>query len=453
MTKVGRFDAGVLIAGRYRVEREIGHGGMGQVFSALDQRLVRRVALKRCPLRHNGTDLQQQVVIEARVAAGAVHVNLARLYDVLTYDDCHVMVSEYIAGPSLEARLLLGALTIAEALSIAQQAARALACLHRQGIFHRDMKPGNVLIASEDDSRIVKVIDFGISKIVSGNLTVAAAGGRMSLTAEYASPEQCIECLAECQYGYAEEQLPAKVDARSDVWALGIILHEMLTGLHPFPNLPSEPIPRLRETAHCPAPSNRIVDPALRRLVERALAPYDERIASAEAFGAELARIQRLHERERRTRWWPWRSLGGLCLMCLSGATPQAPLEPVPPIEHVLASTRSSPQRMVLTVSPEPPIGSVTTIQHSCLSHDGWVKFRAAPNAKSKIVASARANLSGELSVRAVQYIQGAPQWIEAEHAPGEFGWIHRSVVDHISLRGKRHQCSCEDSALRCRSP
>lgn len=201
---------------RYRLKVRIASGGMGTVYVANDERLGRMVAVK---LLKEGLSDDERFVErfrrEARSAAALSHPNVASVYDYGEDDGCHFIVMEYADGRDL-AHLLkeVGPLDPDRAAQIAAQIAAALGHAHAAGLIHRDIKPANVIVDEKDH---VKVTDFGIARAV-GDSTLTATGTIMG-TAAYLSPEQA-------QGG--------EVDARSDVYAVGIVLYEMLTGSVPF---------------------------------------------------------------------------------------------------------------------------------------------------------------------------------------------------------------------------
>lgn len=209
--------------GAYRVGTRIGAGGMGVVYEAIDTRLGRTVAVKALPPRlardpHRRARFER----EARVVAALNHPNIASIYGVEETPMGTVLVLEYVPGPNL-AELLVGkALPLEEAVDIARQIARALEAAHGAGIVHRDLKPANIKVTPEG---MVKVLDFGIAKVVSGAAEVAGAedgqtlAGAMIGTAAYMSPEQA---------------RGRPVDRRTDLWSFGCVLYEMLTGHRAF---------------------------------------------------------------------------------------------------------------------------------------------------------------------------------------------------------------------------
>jgi class 3 adenylate cyclase/tetratricopeptide (TPR) repeat protein len=201
--------------GPYRLMEEIGHGGMGVVFRARDTRLDRIVALKLLSSRRTASEeARTRFLTEARAAARVDHPNLCTVHDVGESDDGRLYIAmAHCEGETLKERIARGPLPLEEAVEHAVGIARGLAATHDAGILHRDLKPGNVMIA---EGRGPRILDFGLARMPGVELT--RPGGRMG-TMAYMSPEQT--------YG-------AEVDARTDIWSLGVVLHEMLTGERPF---------------------------------------------------------------------------------------------------------------------------------------------------------------------------------------------------------------------------
>jgi serine/threonine protein kinase len=221
---------GTIFAGKYRVERVLGEGGMGVVLGARHIRLDERVAIKLLlPELASMPPLVARFLREARAAAKVRGEHVVRVHDVDIEPQRRIpyIVMEHLEGENLaEALAHAGVLPVATAVDWVQQACEALAEAHALGIVHRDLKPGNLFLATKPDgSRFVKVLDFGISKIE------AMSPGEESLT-DVRHP------LGTPLY-MAPEQLKAAsdVDARADIWALGIILYELVEGQRPFADL------------------------------------------------------------------------------------------------------------------------------------------------------------------------------------------------------------------------
>ena len=198
--------------GRYDVIERIGHGGMGVVYKAHDTQLDRLVAIKflRPEGGVNDNERRRRLLIEARAAAALDHPSIATIYEIGETEDGDVFLAmAFYDGETLEARLARGSIPIAETLRIAREIARGLSAAHAQGITHRDLKPSNVMLTRAGG---VKLLDFGIAKISGINETT---GGGVLGTLPYMSPEQL---RRECD------------DPRTDVWAFGVVLYEMLTG-------------------------------------------------------------------------------------------------------------------------------------------------------------------------------------------------------------------------------
>jgi len=217
------FAIGAVIAGKYEITRVLGQGGMGVVVAARHRELGELVALKF--LRGALTDKPEsyaRFAREARTATRIKNEHVARVFDVGTVDGVPFMVMEHLAGDDL-ARVIRrrGPLPVAEAVDLLLQACEAIADAHNLGIVHRDLKPANLFVtAGSDGTPFVKVLDFGISKSTGpGDLSVTASAAVVG-SPLYMSPEQLASSRS--------------VDARADVWALGVILYEMLTGKTPF---------------------------------------------------------------------------------------------------------------------------------------------------------------------------------------------------------------------------
>lgn len=225
---VGAPTAGSIIAQKYQVERKLGAGGMGVVVAARHLQLNQLVAIK---FLHPGADpegiITKRFLREARAAAALKGEHVARVFDVGTLDDgSPFMVMEYLEGMSVSKLIRRHApLPINEAVDLMMQACKAMEEAHQLGIVHRDIKPGNMFLTTRPDgSRILKVLDFGISKL-SGKLDDE---GEPTLTASNM-------VLGSPKYFSPEQVKDAKnVDHRADVWALGLVLYYMLTGRRPF---------------------------------------------------------------------------------------------------------------------------------------------------------------------------------------------------------------------------
>ena len=214
--------------GHYDVTALIGEGGMGQVYQATDTKLKRQVALKILPEAFSADpERLARFQREAEVLASLNHPNIAAIYGLEEADDTRALVLELVEGPTLADRIKQGPIPLDEALPIAKQIAEALEAAHEAGVIHRDLKPANIKVR---DDGTVKVLDFGLAKALdphpegdpSQSPTLTAAATQMGLimgTAAYMSPEQA---------------RGKTVDKRTDIWAFGCVLYEMLTARRPF---------------------------------------------------------------------------------------------------------------------------------------------------------------------------------------------------------------------------
>ena len=216
--------------GAYKIVSFLGAGGMGEVYRAVDTRLNRTVAIKRLPAHLSiRPDLRKRFEREARAISNLNHPHICTLYDIGQHDGIDFLVMEYLDGETLAERLKMGPLPLSQVLRYATQISDALAQAHRQGVVHRDLKPGNIMLTT----RGAKLLDFGLAKLesepqVSGlSSTVAAAAEGKSLTAEGL-------ILGTLEYMAPEQLEGREVDARTDVFSLGTVIYEMATGRKAF---------------------------------------------------------------------------------------------------------------------------------------------------------------------------------------------------------------------------
>jgi TolB-like protein/Tfp pilus assembly protein PilF len=210
------FTKGTLIAGKYRIVDEVGRGGMGIVYKAEDIKLQRTVALKFLPAQWTADpEARERFVQEARAASALDHANICNIHEIGEAEDDRMYIAmAFYDGTSLREKIKQGPMKHEEALGIAIQAATGMAKAHQKGIVHRDVKPANMLITSDG---VVKILDFGLAKL-AGQIKLTREGTTVG-TVAYMSPEQA--------KGEA-------VDQRTDIWSLGVVLYEMLSGVLPF---------------------------------------------------------------------------------------------------------------------------------------------------------------------------------------------------------------------------
>jgi len=273
---------GDVIAGKYRVERILGIGGMGIVVAAHHLQLDEKVALKfLLPQSLADADTVARFLREARAAVKIKNEHVARVIDVGTLTDgAPYMVMEYLDGGDLAAWLKQqGPLPIEQAIEFVLQACVAVADAHALGIVHRDLKPANLFCVRRSDGQLsIKVLDFGISKLAS----VAGAGPSLAMT-------KTASMMGSPLYMSPEQMRSSKdVDAQTDIWALGVILFELLTGVPPFDGATLEELRVSVTTA--PAPRVPNVAAPLQAAIHRCLAKDpDARFASVHALAEALA--------------------------------------------------------------------------------------------------------------------------------------------------------------------
>ena len=376
--------------GPYEVVSLLGVGGMGEVYRARDSRLRRDVALKMLPESlSNSADRLARFQREAQVLAALNHPHVAAIYGLEESNGHRALVLELVEGETLAERIAAGPIPVADALPIAKQIAEALEYAHEHGVVHRDLKPSNVKIAPDGSA---KVLDFGLAKLSDGTVverrdssmspTVADVTnvGVLMGTAAYMSPEQARR---------------KEADKRSDVWAFGCVLYEMLTGRRAFAGddvtdilanvLKSQP-DWSRLPADTPAPIRRL----LRRCLEKDRAQRWPDIASARfeiadaiAHGDEVAIPPVV---ARRTSWLPWSVAAVGVSAAVSAIVLWAPWRAAP----VAAPTRMTVE-LGTDASLVPDIGSSGVV----ISPDG-----------SSLAFVARSGESRQLYVRRMDQLQ-----------------------------------------------
>ena len=238
--------------GRYRIVERLGEGGMGSVYRATDPRLERDVALKVLhadPDTGRGEEHRRQLRLEARALSRLLHPNIATLFDLDSDDGVDFLVLEYVPGHTLAWLLESGPLPEARARAIALEVAEALEAAHEQGVVHRDLKPGNIILNPRGRA---KVLDFGLARLQGSSgasvtsLRGAEPAGHLAGTLPYMAPEQI---------------RGERTDARADVWAMGAIMHEMCAGSRPFAGGDYSQL--LYRIVNEPAPALRTLRPAV----------------------------------------------------------------------------------------------------------------------------------------------------------------------------------------------
>ena len=334
--------------GHYKISEAIGTGGMGEVYLATDIVAGRKAALKLLPSRFTGdAERLKRFQQEAHAVVGLNHPNILTVYEIGEDHSIHYIASELIEGETLRQRLTRGPMQLGEAVDVAIQVASALAAAHNAGIVHRDIKPENIMLRPDG---YVKVLDFGIAKLAestfaeppsvgaatfgvpgatadgAGSVTLAATNlGSVLGTVRYMSPEQACPAVG-------------GIDKRTDIWSLGVVLYEMLTGHVPFTGDPpsqsygaagtpqdvmfsileNEPPPLTHYIAHAPAELQQIINKTLRK-------DREQRYRSAHELLQALKDLRRKLdaelERAAAPLWLRWtRSPAALVLVVLAAA-------------------------------------------------------------------------------------------------------------------------------------
>jgi eukaryotic-like serine/threonine-protein kinase len=247
------------VFGSYELQALIAAGGMGEVYRAVDTRLNRTVAIKTLPGQLSGDpDRQERFRREANIISSLNHPHICTLHDVGIQDGVHYLVMEHIEGETLQARLDRGPLPVARALEYATQMCDALDKAHRRGVIHRDLKPANVMLAKSG----IKLLDFGLAKVEHARTPAPDATHTRTLTSDGT-------ILGTFQYMAPEQVEGKEADARTDIFALGALVYEMITAKKAFDGptqanvigaiLKDEPPPLIEVVPDMPAALDRAI--------------------------------------------------------------------------------------------------------------------------------------------------------------------------------------------------
>ncbi len=395
--------------GRFRIEEKLGEGGMGVVYRAYDSQLRRRVALKVLPSDlASDPERRQRLLREARAASALDHPHICTLHDVGEDGGQTFLVMEYLTGETLAERLKKGPLSVDQALEIGAQVADALDVAHKHGIVHRDLKSANVMLTKTG----AKLLDFGLAKM-------NRIGKGPALPTDATSTEQVPLSDSGAIVGtlpyMAPEQLEGRpVDARSDLWALGVMLYEMLIGERPFEGASHASLVAAILTRDVPplATVQPLTPPLLDHLVRRCLEKTpDARWDSAHDIAEELRWVRENGDAisgaaatAHRTPKWKWAAIVSLALTAsviayVAGVMPERVKAPA---AGVVQTTVLLPAGMQLTRRDYGPIRT-----ELALSPDGrYLVFSASP---------------GEMESNAQLYRRALDR-IEATPMPGTHG-------------------------------
>ncbi|MFA6457502.1 MAG: serine/threonine-protein kinase, partial [Bacteroidota bacterium] len=262
----------------YRILNQLGSGGMGVVYKAEDTKLKRIVALKFLPSEFTrDPDARKRFLREAQTASTLQHRNICTIHEVTESVDGQLyIVMDYYQGETLKQILERGPVQVNNALTIIEQVAEGIAEAHKHGIIHRDIKPANIIVTADG---IVKILDFGLAK--AQNVSTITMMGRTPGTVAYMSPEQAVGGI---------------VDRRSDLWSLGVVLYEMLTGQRPFQGDVEQGLVYAITNLNQPSPRsfNSEIPISIERIIQKALHKNpNDRTASVEGFLAQLKDAQK----------------------------------------------------------------------------------------------------------------------------------------------------------------
>src|SRR5213080_4186687 len=334
--------------GHYKISKRIGSGGMGEVYLATDITAGREAALKLLPTRFTSdAERLKRFQQEERALVGLNHPNILTVYEIGEDHSTHYIASELIEGETLRQRLMRGRMQLREAVDVAIQVASALAAAHETGIVHRDIKPENIMLRPDG---YVKVLDFGIAKLAEQELPVNMPRDEALLLVE----TNLGSILGTVRYMSPEQACGEHVDQSTDIWSVGVVLYEMVTGQTPFTgNTPSEVMSSILEkeppplgsyVAHTPAELQQIISKTLRKHREERYHSAHELLESLKGLRHKLEVEAELQPSTATPSWLHWtRSPTALVLGLLVAAMAVA----VPFYWHRNLATSSPPEKSI----------------------------------------------------------------------------------------------------------
>jgi len=277
--------------GHYKISKRIGSGGMGEVYLATDVTAGRKAALKLLPARFTGdAERLKRFQQEARAVVALNHPNILTVYEIGEDHSTHYIASELIEGETLRQRLARGRMQVGEALDVAVQVASALAAAHEAGIVHRDINPGNIMLRRDG---YVKVLDFGIAKLAEQEAPATMPKDEALMLVE----TNVGSILGTVPYMSPEQACGAPVDKRTDIWSLGAVFYEMLTGHAPFiGDTPREVMTSILEKEpRLVTSDNRQTPPELQQIISKAL--HKDRAERYQSAGDMLQALKNLRRK------------------------------------------------------------------------------------------------------------------------------------------------------------
>ncbi len=324
--------------GHYRVVQELGRGGMGEVYTADDLNLNRKVALKFLPDAFAGDpERMARFEREAKLLASLNHPNIAAVYGLEQAEGKRFIVMELVEGETLAQRISKGALPIEDALAICRQIAEGLEAAHEKGVIHRDLKPANVMITEGDK---VKILDFGLAKALSDETQSIDSSQSPTLTEAMTRPGVILGTAA---YMSPEQAKGKSVDKRADIWAFGCMLYECLTGKKPFEG---ETVTETLASVLTKEAELEAIPATVRPLLQRCLEkdPRNRLRDIGDAF-ALLAGPQNAPPVKRSRLLFAWAAIATLLLIAAA----------IPAFLHFRGGGPAAAMRLEVTVPPMPP--------------------------------------------------------------------------------------------------
>jgi serine/threonine-protein kinase len=367
-------DIGTMLNQRFHLEKELGRGGMGAVYSANDQVLDRKVAIKVLK-EHSGEEVGKKLRLEAQIAARLLHENVVRIYDFGQADGTYFLVMEEVNGTSFSKRWRH--LELAERLRILAQVADALDYAHHQGVVHRDVKPGNVLLNATD---VPKLSDFGLSMLVEQGDNTSVVRG----TPHYMSPEQT---------------RAGRLDYRTDLYSLGVMVYESATGSVPFTGTSLSIMSQhAGAEPERPRARNKRLSPELESLILSLLTkrPEDRPSSGAAAALALRQEIERLREQGQRDAAVGLTEAPSVTVTATSKAAPPTEARSGPAATSANGAGTAPP---LTSTAPLAPLGQVTeSVPSSAAASTAGRAAPATPAASPLAAARATVGSTGGMT-------------------------------------------------------